>query len=71
MSASETNSIGRSASSGRISRTLSGFVVASRSLTAKDWTDDGALLVDQIVDALVGEGKKPGEWTTPTLTAAT
>src|SRR4026208_570302 len=60
-SASAINSIGRLASSGRISRTLFGFVVASRSLAPKDRADDGALLVDQIVNALVGEGEQAVE----------
>src|SRR5689334_18824428 len=54
-SASVISSIGMPSSSGRISRTLFGFVVASRKLAAKDRCHDLALLVDQIVDAFVRE----------------
>src|SRR5690349_6696382 len=54
-SASVTSSTSRPSSSGRISRTLFGFVVAIRNLTAKDRPDQLALFSDQVGDALVGE----------------
>src|SRR5215204_4273886 len=64
-SARPIRSHGRPLNSGRISRSLLGFVVAIKSLptvafakvgsAAQDRSDDRALFGDQIVDALVGE----------------
>src|SRR5688572_13525135 len=70
-SASVTMSMGRSASSGPISRTLFGLVVAMRilgtperwrtRLAAKDRLHDCALFRDQIGDAFVGQREQAGE----------
>src|SRR5687768_17587095 len=70
-SARVMTSIGTSARSGLISRTLFGLVVATSSLgpptpwrrwlTAKDRLKDGALCREQVVDAFVGQCEQSGQ----------